>query len=580
MQMPPPRRTWFGGAPLPPDASPSWPVDDTEPGAFARMWIGFMSARVLIALVMLGMHLAQGGVRRTPLWLLALSLSYLVATVLTRLHARPRAPGHRFDAQWLHVVGIDLAFIITLQIHHETTIDYTPLLALPVLMTAVMGSRALALGTAALAALVLLGNAVWGANAASWQSATDILQASLAGAALLVLSLLTHQLSTRLAREETLVRRSRTETRVQLLVNNLVIEAMSDGVLVVDSSYTVRAANPAAHLMLGADPELTPHPFSLLGNPAWMQLTHVVQLTFTDGPVDTYKVALHHEDRHSSHLQARTQRTSSIGDSAGSLCVMFLQDLREMEARLRTEKLAAMGRMSAAVAHEIRNPLAAISQANALLEEDLTTTAQRRLTTMVRQNAERLGHIVEDVLNVVRVQDTSDAREMHMLALDDEARSFCHEWLDQHPIGPRLRIELQAPEVHIQFAREHLRRVLVNLLDNAARYASTSADAIRVSTQVVRHGPATLMVWSDGAPLEASVRRHLFEPFFSSESRSSGLGLFICRELCERHGAVIGHERTPRQKNGAEVDGNEFFVHFRRAHGVDSMPMPLEESTP
>ncbi|MDR2153743.1 MAG: PAS domain-containing protein [Burkholderiaceae bacterium] len=578
------QHTWFSAAPPPLSAAPrpaSLLAGDADSGASSRMWANFMSARVVVALALLGMHLIQGDGRRSSVWIAALSLTYLMLTALTRVLARPRAPGHPFDVQWLYVVGVDLAFIITLQTYRETHLDYTPLLALPVLMTAVMGTRALALGTAALAALVLLGNAVWNASIASWQGATGILQASLAGAGLLVLSLLTHQLSARLAREQALVRRSRTETRMQSLVNNLVIEAMSDGVLVVDSGYSVRAANPAAHLMLGTDPELTPNPFSLLENPAWTQLTDVVRRTFADRPVDAIEVALHHEDRHGGRLRARTRRTALSGGSAGSLCVMFLQDLREMEARLRTEKLAAMGRMSAAVAHEIRNPLAAISQANALLEEDLSAPAQQRLTAMVRQNAERLGHIVEDVLDVVRVQDTTDAHEMPMLELDQEVRRFCREWLEQHrhqhPIGPRLRMALQAPKIHVQFTREHLRRVLVNLLDNAGRHASAKTDAIQVSTQAVRHGPATLTVWSDGPALDASVLRHLFEPFFSSESRSSGLGLFICRELCQRHGAVIGHERSRRRQGDAAVDGNGFFVDFRRAYNADSRPLSAQE---
>ena len=98
-----------------------------------------------------------------------------------------------------------------------------------------------------------------------------------------------------------------------------------------------------------------------------------------------------------------------MAEGAESLCVMFLQDLREMEARVRTEKLAAMGRMSAAVAHEIRNPLAAIAQANALLDEDLTDPAQKRLTLMVRQNAKRLARIVDEILNVARVEHLASA---------------------------------------------------------------------------------------------------------------------------------------------------------------------------
>ncbi len=112
----------------------------------------------------------------------------------------------------------------------------------------------------------------------------------------------------------------------------------------------------------------------------------------------------------------------------------------------------------------------------------------------------------------------------------------------------------------MRFDIEHLRRILVNLLDNAARYAGDRDGSIQVTTRRNAAGRASLQVWSDGAPLEPAVQRHLFEPFFSSESRSSGLGLFLCRELCERHGATIGYER--RALSAAGPEGNEFFVSF------------------
>ena len=104
------------------------------------------------------------------------------------------------------------------------------------------------------------------------------------------------------------------------------------------------------------------------------------------------------------------------------------------------------------------------------------------------------------------------------------------------------------------------RNVLINLLDNARRYASGRAQAIQVSTRTTRAGHVVLGVWSDGQPMEPSVERHMFEPFFSSESRSTGLGLYICRELCEGQGATIGFERTRRTIDGVQVEGNEFLV--------------------
>jgi two-component system sensor histidine kinase PilS (NtrC family) len=121
--------------------------------------------------------------------------------------------------------------------------------------------------------------------------------------------------------------------------------------------------------------------------------------------------------------------------------VVFLQDLRGMQAQLRTEKLAAMGRMSAAVAHEIRNPLAAISQANALLAEELAEPAQQRLTDMIRQNARRLARIVDDVLDVARAPGLADDRGPGAERRD----RGCAEWAAQHGAGARLELHCWRP---------------------------------------------------------------------------------------------------------------------------------------
>ena len=547
---------------------PNSPLSAPASAEYARLWNIIMNARVLLALALLALDGALAA-WRIPLsgWAWALCILYLACALAARLLMRPRGPGRAFNRQSLYVIGADLVCFLPLNLDLIGSINFSPLLVFPVLEAAILGSRALSMSVAALGALLLTGNTLFLTGRAGWAHTPDLAQAVLTGLALLALGWLTSLLTTRLVREETLARRSSDEARIQALVNDRVIESLTDGILVVDSQHSVHAANPSARRMLGSERAAMPAVFNLDDEPGWRDLAQLADLTFAAGSHGPAEITLAPPGRGHNHVRVRTERTSALGQERRSLCVIFLQDMRELQAQLRTEKLAAMGRMSAAVAHEIRNPLAAIAQANALLAEDLHHPAAQQLTDIVRQNAERLGHIVDDILDLARVPGPDAPGERLSVPLDDLVLEMCLDWSRQHAAGPRLTVTPGAPGVLAEFSPAHLRRVLVNLLDNAARYASRRAGAIQVETRAA-DAPPLLCVWSDGAPLELSVRRHLFEPFFSSESRSSGLGLYICRELCERHGAAIAYERTIRTHDGETVEGNAFSIAFRRAEAI------------
>ncbi len=549
-----------------PTALASWfglPELSAEDSAFVRLWRGFMTARVMIALVLLvllgSLHMLLPAplASATP-WAVLLCAAYLAATAAVRLLGGPRPPGRTFDAQWASTIGVDLVVFASLQYMQAGGINYVPLFALPLLLASVLSALLPALGTAAAITLLLLLDA-WLATA---DGAPRLLQAGLTGTGFFIVALLTNQLATRLAREEERSRENQHLARVQIEVNELVIETLADGVLVVDADGTVHAANPAARRLLGAWPDRAA-PFVLASGPAWQPLADLSQETFMRRAAQTADLDIAQPGEGARRVHVRTRLTTTHDVLAESLCVMFLEDLREMEARLRTEKLAAMGRMSAAVAHEIRNPLAAIVQANALLQEDITDPGQRQLTLMIHQNAQRLAQTVDDVLNISRVQHESKAALPPLLDLSGTVRQICDDWSRQSACGERLALDLDAQPRRVAFEPDHLRRVLVNLLDNAARYASQQPGAIRVITDLSALGMPRLRVWSNGAPLDQSVQRHLFEPFFSSESRSSGLGLYICRELCERHGALIGYQRAPWHPQADAADGNDFSVLFQ-----------------
>ncbi len=534
-----------------------------ESSALHRLWRGFMAARSFVGMVLLLLQLVGFMLGQTPsLAAIGLSTAYLVLALLAMRYAPFHPPIQGLGVTWISTLGVDLATFAAMQLLQVGSINYTPLFALPVLMGAVLGSMAVGLGTTAVATLLLLGDAAWHWLDQPADSSARFVQAALTGTGLFLVALLAHQLSRRLTREEALAQRNRGAAQMHAQVNDLVIETLSEGVLVIDDDGWVHAANPAAEAILGQALAGKPMPFALSTYPAWQPLASLAELTFARKASQTGELPLAQSRGTAREVRVRTRLTPATHPSADSLCVMFLQDLRELEARIRTEKLAAMGRMSAAVAHEIRNPLAAITQASALLSEDLIDPSQRRLIAMVEQNAQRLARIVDDVLDVARARQQHVLPLSEQITLDTTVRALAEEWVRQTQ-GHGVLIALDAPGRDVRFDAEHLRRILVNLLDNAARYAGHREGSIQLSTRVDARGRIGLQVWSDGAPLEPAVQRHLFEPFFSSESRSSGLGLFLCRELCERHGATIGYER--RTLSGLGPEGNTFFIVFAPA---------------
>jgi two-component system sensor histidine kinase PilS (NtrC family) len=178
---------------------------------------------------------------------------------------------------------------------------------------------------------------------------------------------------------------------------------------------------------------------------------------------------------------------------------------------------------------------------------------------MVASNVQRLKRLVDDVTEVAPgVQPDTQA-----LDISELVHETCVDWVVVNGlesgaagVAGRFQLRIEAPGLVGLFDAEHLRRVLVNLLDNALRHADDGPGSIRV---LLRHDGEALemVVRSAGAPVPPEVERHLFEPFFSTRSRGSGLGLYICRELCERHGGRIDFRRA------ADGAANEFSVRLR-----------------
>jgi two-component system sensor histidine kinase PilS (NtrC family) len=418
---------------------------------------------------------------------------------------------------------------------------------LPVLMAATLMPQRQAYGVASAVVVVLLSAAWWGAvNDA--ELAAALMQAGIAGGGVLTIAMLAGQLSDRLARQELAARSTLEIARQQARLNRLMIEEMQDGVMVVDRDGRVQAANPAALALIGAPKARRFLAFDLHQWPAWQPLRDALARGYASGTWPEGGQELSLRVVHGSSgtpaeerpLRVRMRFTRRRDARSGeALCVLFLEDVRTLRSRARQEKLAAMGRVSAGIAHEIRNPLAAIAQANALLAEDLADPGLQRLSRMVADNVERLQRIVDDVAEV----SPGGSSDAPVIELGGEVVRLCGEWARTAglPADERSALFVDAGDepLPVRFDPEHLRRVLVNLLDNALRHGSDQPQAVWVRVAARAQGPVELSVASDGEVIAPDVEPHLFEPFFSTRSRGTGLGLYICRELCTRYGASI-----------------------------------------
>ena len=545
------RGSWFVEAP------PAEPAEGSA--AFERLYRAFLAARAALGLALIAAQLISSVLATPPARsTLALSASYAAAAVALwllpqlRRGASARSLARISSPHWWSAIGVDLVLFGVLHALDPSGVNYGALFVMPVLMAAVLSPRRLALATAAMATLGLLAAAGW-----SLLLGVDVglktTQAGLVGSGLFAVSLLAGELSARLAREERAARGSLALARQQELLNRLVIDEMQEGVLVVDRRGRVRAMNPAAQVLLGAaSGELS---WQLRGRGDWQPLVQALEQAYAAGRGAEIDVALALDSGVTRSLRLRLRFTRQR-EGSEELCVLFVEDNRELLARSRQEKLAAMGRVSAGIAHEIRNPLAAIAQANALIAEDVAGMRAEQLTRMVASNVQRLKRLVDDVTEVAPgVQPDTQALDASELV-----HETCVDWVVVNglEVGAQSRFQLKIDEPGLMalFDAEHLRRVLVNLLDNALRHADEGAGAVRV--RLARAGDALeLVVRSAGPPVPPDVERHLFEPFFSTRSRGSGLGLYICRELCERHGARIDYRRA------ADAAANEFSVRLR-----------------
>ena len=316
-------------------------------------------------------------------------------------------------------------------------------------------------------------------------------------------------------------------------VNRLIIQDMQDGVLVVDLNGVVRGHNAQVTRLLGGFGRMRGGmrlaEFSSTLHDYWRRW----QEDYTEA-LPPFKVE--------STQRLLRVRLVRIGSGLNGGTLIYLEDLGRAQNEAQQMKLAALGRLTASIAHEVRNPLSAINQAAQLLEEDaIVPPAGARLLGMIRNNARRIDRIVGEVLQLNR----RDRQQPDVVTLVEFMHSLIDEIVQAENMPPSAIVVLVPNDVRVMFDRGHLNQIVWNLVRNAWQHCQKKEGSIRIAARPGYMGDAIICELADDGPgIPAELRPQIFEPFFTTRPGGTGLGLYIARELADANGAAL--ELLPR----------------------------------
>lgn len=215
--------------------------------------------------------------------------------------------------------------------------------------------------------------------------------------------------------------------------------------------------------------------------------------------------------------------------------MIYLEDMVRIDFQAQQLKLAALGRLTANLAHEIRNPLAAISHAAEILIEEDIDPLRQRLASIIYDNTQRLNRLVTEVLELGR----RDRAVPETIGWQSFVSGFLEE-MALHDLSEKRRVRvIEGANIEVRFDRGHLHRVLWNLLGNALRYAGTDDGSVSIEARAASFNRVELHIIDNGPGIDAALRGLVFEPFFTTHEAGTGLGLYIAKELCEANGARL-----------------------------------------
>lgn len=498
--------------------------------------------RVLVPLVLLGLY-SVGGARglgvTAPQLFFGSAIFYLCFGLGNVILVRRRLPGVLLQTIVQGAVDMTVSMLL-LHSWGGVSGGLGLLFLVPVGALAFLLTLRSALFLAAIATMAILAETIWQQLAGH----TDIAAyatAGLLGIVLFTIAAAASFVAGRMRASEDLVRQKDIDLANLAELSQYIVQHLRESLLVVDGADKIRLINESAAGILGDNNAV---PGALVGEVSPRLLYSLT----------TWRQSERGATSPSSFVAADGARViqphfAPLGGVSPGPTLIFLEDTSLMAERVQQGKLAALGRLSASIAHEIRNPVGAMSHAGQLLAESPSFGPdERRLTDIIRNNSERVSTIINNVLQLSRREATKPTR----LTLGDWIEEFLSEFCETMQL-PRSQIRLQedAKDLEVRFDPSHLHQVVWNLCENAIKYGE-SRGGISIEIKLGRLNPSNrpcLEVADRGPGIELQAIDRIFEPFFTGRKGGTGLGLFIARELCQLNRAILLYE--PRSGDGS-----------------------------
>lgn len=389
---------------------------------------------------------------------------------------------------------------------------------------------------AALAALAILTDQV--VSSINQSITPNYTQAGFLGAAVFATALLSHVLSRRLRETEQLAEQRGVDLANMAELNDHVIKRLYSGVVVVDSDDRIRLMNQSAWQLLG---------FPVIDNAYNKSLASIsgeLQQQLQDwknNRLNDSKIFR----ANGSNIEVLPNFTS-LGAQDASATLIFLEDTARMAQQAQQMKLASLGRLTASIAHEIRNPIGAISHADQLLAESTNLDdADKRLTEIIHSHTERVNGIIENVLQLSRRGNTVP----ELITLKGWLDKFVGEFiLSQNIDADVIAVNISPADLTVYFDPTQLHQIVWNLGHNGLRFSAqyTGNPKLELRGGLLNSSYRPYLEVRDHGPgINPDTAQQIFEPFFTTDSKGSGLGLYIARELCELNKASIRYLTLP-----------------------------------